>query len=88
MLTAKSEIEDRVAGLEAGADDYLPKPFATNELIARIKALGRRSGNYSDTTREAGNLPQRQHDDNKGHNLIQLILSQRYQDHFRFVSGS
>ena len=56
MLTAKSEIEDRVAGLEAGADDYLPKPFATSELIARIKALGRRSENYSDSLQKAGNL--------------------------------
>lgn len=56
MLTAKAELEDRVAGLEAGADDYLPKPFATKELIARIKALGRRSENYSDTTQNAGNL--------------------------------
>ncbi len=56
MLTAKAELEDRVAGLEAGADDYLPKPFATSELIARVKALGRRSENYNDTVQETGNL--------------------------------
>jgi two-component system response regulator MprA len=44
MLTARDEIGDRVAGLEAGADDYLVKPFAVEELLARIKALLRRSG--------------------------------------------
>jgi DNA-binding response OmpR family regulator len=56
LLTAKSEIEDRVAGLDAGADDYLPKPFATSELIARVKALGRRSDNYSDSVKCLGNM--------------------------------
>ena len=56
MLTAKAEIEDRVAGLDAGADDYLPKPFATSELIARVRALGRRSEAYSDTLQKLGNL--------------------------------
>ncbi|MCB0209347.1 MAG: response regulator transcription factor [Anaerolineae bacterium] len=42
MLTAKDAVPDRVAGLEAGADDYLVKPFAFEELLARVRALGRR----------------------------------------------
>ena len=42
LLTAKAEIDDRVTGLDAGADDYLPKPFASKELLARIRALTRR----------------------------------------------
>jgi two-component system response regulator MprA len=48
MLTARTEVSDRVAGLDAGADDYLPKPFALEELLARMRALLRRSGDDTD----------------------------------------
>jgi DNA-binding response OmpR family regulator len=44
MLTARGQVEDRVEGLDAGADDYLPKPFALPELLARVRALTRRQG--------------------------------------------
>jgi DNA-binding response OmpR family regulator len=56
ILTARDAVEDRVAGLNAGADDYLTKPFATAELVARIKALLRRPGGALGMTLEAGNL--------------------------------
>ncbi|MDO4634076.1 MAG: response regulator transcription factor [Eubacteriales bacterium] len=46
MLTAKAEIDDRVEGLDAGADDYLTKPFAMKELLARVRAVARRRNEY------------------------------------------
>ena len=56
FLTAKGEVEDRVAGLDAGADDYLPKPFATSEFLARVRALVRRSGAYAPSVLSFGGV--------------------------------
>jgi two-component system response regulator MprA len=50
MLTARAEVDSRVAGLDAGADDYLPKPFALAELLARLRALLRRVANGEDSS--------------------------------------
>ncbi len=56
LLTAKSQVEDRVAGLDSGADDYLPKPFDNREFIARVRALTRRGGEYTPSVLTAGNV--------------------------------
>jgi DNA-binding response OmpR family regulator len=56
ILTARDAVEDRVSGLNAGADDYLTKPFALTELISRIKALLRRPGGVLGITLDAGNV--------------------------------
>lgn len=56
MLTAKSELDDKVTGLDCGADDYLTKPFMTKELLARIRALGRRTINSADGTLSFGDI--------------------------------
>ena len=56
MLTAKSEVSDRVTGLDAGADDYLTKPFAIAELAARIRSLIRRNDSYTPNVIFCGNV--------------------------------
>ena len=55
FLTAKAEVEDRVTGLDAGADVYLPKPFDASEFLARVRALTRRSGAYTPSRLTLGN---------------------------------
>ena len=56
MLTAKSELDDTVTGLDCGADDYLTKPFRTRELLARLRALGRRSLHSADGALAFGDI--------------------------------
>lgn len=56
MLTAKSEVEDKVAGLDTGANDYLTKPFATAELLARIRAMTRTQAVQTDSRLSFGNV--------------------------------
>lgn len=62
LLTAKAEIEDRVVGLDLGADDYLPKPFAMKELLARVRAMLRRREEYTPNVLTCGDLALNQQD--------------------------
>lgn len=56
MLTAKAEKDDRIVGFDAGADDYLPKPFFPDELLSRVRAMLRRKGDYKPTVLLFGDL--------------------------------
>jgi DNA-binding response OmpR family regulator len=56
MLTAKAEVDDRITGLDSGADDYLTKPFAMGELLARIRSMTRREQTFNQTRLSAGTV--------------------------------
>ena len=56
FLTARTEIDQRIEGLDAGADDYLPKPFSTGELLARVRAMLRRKDNFTPDMLTFGSL--------------------------------
>ena len=56
FLSARTEVEQRIEGLDAGADDYLPKPFSTGELLARVRAMLRRKDNFTPDLLEFGEL--------------------------------
>jgi DNA-binding response OmpR family regulator len=78
MLTAKGEVADRVNGLDSGADDYMQKPFATQELLARIRALTRRQGEVVLNSIEYGDLSLRldNHELSRGEKSVRLSLKE------------
>ncbi|MHB8631749.1 MAG: response regulator transcription factor [Candidatus Limnocylindria bacterium] len=74
LLTALGEVRDRVAGLDGGADDYLTKPFAVDELLARVRALGRRAGSGADDVLRTADLvlDLARHEAHRGDRRIEL----------------
>ena len=81
MLTARGEVDDRVAGLDAGADDYLVKPFALRELLARVRALLRRAeededGSSEELVFEDLRLDPRRHEAWRGERLLALTRTE------------
>jgi two-component system, OmpR family, response regulator MprA len=80
MLTAREEVDDRVAGLDAGADDYLVKPFALRELLARVRALLRRTGDEDEESSELAfedlRLDRLAHEAWRGERTLQLTRTE------------
>ncbi|MBQ7070430.1 MAG: response regulator transcription factor [Ruminococcus sp.] len=80
MLTAKADIDDRIEGLDSGADDYLTKPFAMGELLARIRAMTRRQSEVSTNVLSFGNITlSRESFDLTGPEGVQRLGSKEYQ---------
>jgi DNA-binding response OmpR family regulator len=78
MLTARDAVPDRVRGLDAGADDYLTKPFALEELLARVRALGRRAGEANEDKLTVGDLELdlARHEARRGDQSIELTAKE------------
>ena len=80
LLTAKSQVSDRITGLDSGADDYLTKPFAMGELLARIRAMTRRKTEFSPNDLSIGNITlSRETFDLKGPSGTQRLGSKEFQ---------
>ena len=77
LLTAKSEIEDRIRGLDKGADDYLTKPFAMGELMARVRAMTRRKSEFTPNLIELGNIQLNKDNYELSNNKATLRLSNK-----------
>jgi DNA-binding response OmpR family regulator len=78
MLTARDAVADRVVGLDAGADDYLTKPFALEELLARVRALGRRAADGDNGLLAVGDLTldEQRHEVRRGDKAIELTAKE------------